>query len=105
MHYWSFQKQNDYIQAIQSVGEILQYYDSDNKIPVYGFGAQLLPFNEITSHCFALNGNFFDPETNGIDGVLKTYKKACKSIYFNEPTYFRQIIRLAAEYANSEKIT
>ena len=61
------------MQAIKIVGEILQYYDSNNKIPVYGFGAKILPFSEITSHCFALNGNIFDPETDGIEGVLEIY--------------------------------
>ena len=44
---------------------------------MYGFVAKLLPFNEITSHCFALNGNIFDPETNGILGIMDSYKKAC----------------------------
>ena len=28
---------NEYLQAIKSVGNILQYYDSDKQFPVYGF--------------------------------------------------------------------
>ena len=66
---------------------MLQYYDSDNKIPVYGFGAKLKPY-DITSHCFALNGNIFDPENNGIKGVLETYQKSLKTLNFYGPTYF-----------------
>ena len=58
------------MQAIKSVGDILQYYDKHNKIPAYGFGAKILPFTEITSHLFALNGNIFNPMVDGIEGVL-----------------------------------
>lgn len=32
---------NDYIKAIRSVGEILFQFDSDKKVPIYGFGACL----------------------------------------------------------------
>ena len=62
LHYFDPQNPNEYMQAIKAVGEILQYYDSDKKIPVYGFGAKLPPYHDIVSQCFALNGNIFDPE-------------------------------------------
>ena len=62
---------------MKSVGDILQYYDTDKQFPLFGFGAKL-PTNSRgsagASHCFALNGNIFDPECDGIDGVLETYK-------------------------------
>ena len=32
---------NQYKQAIQACGNILQYYDSDKEIPAYGFGASI----------------------------------------------------------------
>ena len=32
---------NQYLQALKSVGGILQYYDSDKLIPAYGFGARI----------------------------------------------------------------
>lgn len=31
---------NQYLQALRSVGGILQYYDQDKLIPAYGFGCQ-----------------------------------------------------------------
>ena len=31
-----------------------------------------------TSHCFALNGNIFDPECDGLEGVLEAYINARK---------------------------
>lgn len=59
---------NEYLQALRAVGNILQYYDSDKEIPSYGFGARVAGINR-PSHCFALNGDIFAPECNGIDGV------------------------------------
>jgi hypothetical protein len=35
----------------------LEKYDSDKKIPVYGFGGR---FNGALSHCYPLNGDFDD---------------------------------------------
>ena len=64
-------KNNEYYKAIKAVGEVLQYYDADKEIPTYGFGAKI--GDNTISHCFALNGNIFEPECNGIDGVLDAY--------------------------------
>ena len=33
-----------------------------------------------TSHCFALNGNIFDPECDGLEGVLEAYLNARKNV-------------------------
>ena len=38
LHFFDPNK-NEYLQAIQQVGTILQYYDSDKSIPAFGFGA------------------------------------------------------------------
>jgi len=67
---------NEYLKAITSVGNILQYYDSDKHIPVLGFGATVPPSTNRASHCFALNGNIFDPEVDGLEGVVEAYKNA-----------------------------
>ena len=58
--------------SLRAIGEILQYYDSDKKIPAYGFGANIPPAGRV-SHCFALNGDIFNPECNGIQGVEYAY--------------------------------
>lgn len=42
LHYLNMQK-NEYLNAIMSVGHILQYYDADKQIPVFGFGAAVPP--------------------------------------------------------------
>lgn len=39
---------------------------------MYGFGGKL-PGDTKVSHCFALNGNIYNPEVPGIDGALAAY--------------------------------
>jgi len=63
---------NDYTEAINAVLSILENYDNDKQFPVYGFGGKMTALNEV-SHCFALNGNIFAPECNGVKGVLQAY--------------------------------
>jgi hypothetical protein len=46
---------------------LLLLYDS--YIPVYGFGAKLPPYYNSVSHLFALNGNMFKPEIDGVEGI------------------------------------
>jgi hypothetical protein len=70
---------NQYTEALYSILGILSNYDDDNMYPVYGFGG-LLPDDEKVSHCFALNGNIFAPECDGIDGVLKAYYQSIKKV-------------------------
>jgi len=41
-----------------------------------------------TSHCFALNGNIFDPECDGLEGVKEAYLNARKNVHFYGPTHF-----------------
>jgi hypothetical protein len=67
---------NEYVRAIEQVGNILQYYDADKQIPAFGFGAEIPPMRKVANHCFALNGDIFNPECDGIEGVLDSYKNA-----------------------------
>lgn len=105
LHFLKNEAPNEYIQALTAVGEILQYYDSDKRIPVYGFGAKLPPNFSVTSHCFALNGNFFDPEVNGIPEVLDVYKSAINTVHFYGPTIFNELIQTAVQYASSVEVS
>ena len=56
---------NEYVQAIRSVASVLAPYDSDQLIPVFGFGARLPPDGHV-SHCFPLNFNYERPEVYGV---------------------------------------
>lgn len=105
LHYLEGTQTNEYVQAIMDVGEILQYYDSDKKIPVFGFGAKLPPDFKHISHCFALNKDIFDPEVKGIAQVVEVYKRTCKEVTFHGPTMFSSLIHMAACYASSRPVT
>mmetsp|Transcript_60005 Transcript_60005/g.82427 ORF Transcript_60005/g.82427 Transcript_60005/m.82427 type:complete len:100 (+) Transcript_60005:1100-1399(+) len=98
-------QKNEYLSAISSVGNILQYYDSDKQIPVFGFGATVPPSTNRASHCFALNGDIFDPEVNGLDGVIDVYKNALKNVNLYGPTNFAPIIELVGDMAEAERVT
>jgi hypothetical protein len=67
--------QNQYVQALRTVGGILQYYDHDKSIPAYGFGGTMPQYTNprVAFHKFALNGDCFSPECNGIEEVEKAY--------------------------------
>ncbi|CAM9909651.1 unnamed protein product, partial [Laminaria digitata] len=59
---------NEYGQAIQSVGGVLEYFDDDRRFPLYGFGGCPV-YRSPASHCFAVNGNEADPEVSMVYGV------------------------------------
>lgn len=59
LHYMNPTAPNQYQLAINAITQILMSYDSDKRIPSFGFGAKT-NFNGIkapTSHCFVLSGN------------------------------------------------
>lgn len=56
LHYICPHKPNQYQQAINAVARILLNYDSDQRIPCYGFGAKP-GLSRNVSHCFPLSGN------------------------------------------------
>lgn len=105
LHHINPEKPNEYIQAIKAVGETLQYYDSDKKIPVFGFGAKLPPKFDVVSHCFAINENIFDPEIEGIDEVLSKYTEVLGKIHLHGPTHFSEIIQKSAKFAESANVS
>ena len=63
LHYMGNQP-NQYQQVIKGIWDIIESYDSDKKIPTFGFGAKphLPRINSNTvSHCFPINDNPQDP--------------------------------------------
>ena len=83
------------------MADILLKYDSDQKVPVYGFGAKRQP-SEPVSHCFALEpGADGRGEVNGMRGMLHAYNAALSRLTFFGPTMFAPIVRQAAALAGS----
>ena len=77
----------------------MQYYDLDKKIPFLGFGAKIPPTTHRASHCFAVNGDIFDPECDGIEGVIDSYKNALSKVSLYGPTHFSEVLKLIVDMA------
>ena len=88
---------NQYETAIRACGDIVAYYDYDQKFPAFGFGGKFYG-NQNVDHCFPLNCNPNDPEINGIDGILQAYRVVLNNTQLFGPTYFHYFIdRLNAQ--------
>ena len=92
LHYFDPQR-NQYLQAIQNVGNILQFYNTDKMINLYGFGGAIPPYTNRASHCFALNGDIFNPRVPGVQGVIQCYQNALQKCRLYGPTHFSEILR------------
>ena len=73
-------------------------YDSTNFFAARGFGGRV-PDSENPSHCFALNGDIYNPECNGVEGVLKAYANSINKVRLSGPTNFAPSIREVNSYA------
>lgn len=91
---------NPYATAIYSVGHILEYYDSNQQYPLYGFGGKPDP-QQPAQHCFALNFNEGAPAVHGIHGMLSTYYESLRKVVMSGPTLLSQVISQASAIAAS----
>jgi hypothetical protein len=59
LHYLAPNKLNQYMQVLTGIYDIIANYDTDQKIPAFGFGASLnfprMKQNTV-NHCFPLTG-------------------------------------------------
>eukprot|EP00731_Ephydatia_muelleri_P028931 Em0020g575a len=99
LHYISPVKDNEYLQAIKSVGSVLAPYDSDQMIPSFGFGGQIPPHFQV-SHCFPLDLNTQNPEVYGVQGIVNAYQHAVHTVRLCGPTNFSSILDTAMRYAS-----
>ena len=72
---------------------------------MYGFGAMVPPVRHRASHCFAVNGDIFNPEVDGLEGVIEAYKTAIQTLKLSGPTHFAQVIKMVADMAESERVS
>ena len=90
---------NQYEQALRAVGEVLEPYDSDQLIPTYGFGGVPLFLDDPQNQpyrwrdCFPLNGNLKDPEIEGLDKLLETYRSILPKVSMSGPTHFAPFLK------------
>ena len=84
LHYLSPDGSNQYTQAIQAVGEIIEPYDADKQFPALGFGARIPPHGQVSFEFFLnLTSN---PYCNGVQGILQAYRTALNQV--SRCTYF-----------------
>lgn len=92
----SANKLNDYEVAINAVGSILAKYDSDGKVPTWGFGARTGSSSKV-QHCFQCGDK---AEVEGVQGILDAYRGVFKHpLQMSFPTDFTEVIRTAAQSA------
>lgn len=85
---------NDYEKAITAVGAIVARYDTDQKFPVWGFGAK---FGGIINHSFRVGNK---EELDGISGILEGYRQVFRTgLTMSGPTVFADVITKAAYQA------
>lgn len=98
LHYISPNGVNEYLNAIWSVGLVVQDYDTDKLFPVFGFGAQIPPSFQV-SHEFPVNFNPSNPFCNGIQGIVDAYRACLPQVKLYGPTNFSPIIEHVSRFA------
>jgi hypothetical protein len=99
-HFMAEGKKNDYEGALFSICSILSKYDSDQKYPVYGFGAKQ---NGVLNHCFQIGPT---PEVEGVEGITKAYTDAFKAgITMSSPRDYSDVIKAAAKNASAQMVS
>ncbi|ROT71173.1 copine-8 [Penaeus vannamei] len=103
LHFVNPTAPNQYAQAIQSVGQIIEDYDTDKHFPVLGFGARMPPDYTQVSHEFFVNGDPSNPYCFRVQGVIEAYYGSLSRVQLYGPTNFAPIINHVARFAASNK--
>ena len=76
----------------------LAKYDTDQKFPVWGFGAK---YKGVVRHCFQCGT---DVEVEGVQGIMDAYRGVFRTpLTMSFPTRFDQVVETAAAYARHEQ--
>ncbi|EGG20684.1 hypothetical protein DFA_00545 [Cavenderia fasciculata] len=93
---------NEYEQSILGIGRVLEPYDTDRMIPVYGYGGSV---NGVTSHCFPFDVIGGKEEAAGIDDVQRVYRENMSKISLSAPTLMEQVLKKAVAAAEAGKVS
>ena len=100
LHFMGSSRPNKYIEVLRAVVSILAPYDSDQKIPCYGFGAKLPIDNFAAAHmCFPLNGNADSPEITGLEEIVSAYQSTLDACRLSGPTHVAPLLNKVREAA------
>jgi copine 1/2/3 len=95
-HYITHDKLNPYEASIMNITEILEVYNKDKIIHLYGFGGIPKGRNKI-SHCFELG------IASNTREALDIYRQTLPTIQFSRPTNFNEIILKAQEMCENDQ--
>jgi len=91
-----FFSMNDYEKAISSIGYVLEPYDSNKSMEVYGYGGKFFGRDNVEFDC-PLTDNHEHPSVIGVAGILEAYHNALQTVKLSGPTNFAPIIKKIAE--------
>ena len=101
LHFTNKGEKSDYEKAIEACGNILASYDSDQKFPVWGFGADNVKgYNNL---CFPINFKN-DPEIYSIKGVIEEYHKCLKQVSLAYPTRYSNSIKYFVKEVKKQNV-
>ncbi|XP_012937974.1 copine-1 [Aplysia californica] len=89
-------RNNQYLNALESLGSVIARYDPEQKVAAFGFGAKR-SVDSPTDHCLQLIPNTW---AKGIKGVSEAYHTILPSLTFAGPTYIAPILDKVMELAN-----
>uniref|UniRef100_A0A8C6RUW5 Copine-3 n=1 Tax=Nannospalax galili TaxID=1026970 RepID=A0A8C6RUW5_NANGA len=96
---------NEYLRALWSVGSMHLFQCSglyrDKLFPAFGFGAQVPPDWQVSSHFFPFLFQFQDSnsEVCGIQGIVAAYRQTLPQVRLYGPTNFAPIINHVTSFA------
>ena len=91
LHTIDHHQQNPYQEAIAAIGGVLEAFDDDTLIPVYGFGDERTQGHSV----FPLNPNAVNNSCQGFKHLLDCYDRVTPGIKLSGPTSFAPLIREA----------
>jgi len=94
LHFLNPSYPNQYESCIWSIGGVVCPYDTDQLFPVFGFGGKI---NGVLSHCFPLTLDNTNPNVQGLQGIVASYRNSLSLIQLSGPTCFMPIIRSATQ--------
>ena len=88
---------NPYMRVMDLMGRVLEPFDDDKLIPVYGFG------DKTTSDRSVFNVNKNDQPFQGMQAAIEGYKAVVPTLTLSGPTSFAPLIRKAIEIVKEAK--